>query len=267
MPIIRYGLDRQSLYSYSISRECQDKIYRALFVHSVGFYQFLRDITQHVENGKERLISSIWKVFQIVLECACDTDYKMITKRMEESTMSAIQKLANLNKSIVERGIEREGELKKDITYLVEAQRQLSEAQAHYELNKAKMDKKIVSNQLKVEEETIMRMHFENKVNLLHNINTKLEQQNFRLTEHNRKLIHQLKEIEVKFNEAEKQSRTYKAANDGLETNEKKLDLEAQIARRMKKEMKDQWREMMRFAEYKKEEIVGVRQKLSKAEE
>ena len=43
-PIHRYGIDRQSLIDAGISGKEVDRIYRSLFVYSVGFFELLKKI-------------------------------------------------------------------------------------------------------------------------------------------------------------------------------------------------------------------------------
>ncbi len=43
-PIHRYGIDRNSLVNSGISAEEVDRIYRSLFVYSVGFFEMLKKI-------------------------------------------------------------------------------------------------------------------------------------------------------------------------------------------------------------------------------
>lgn len=56
-----------------------DRIYRALYVHSVGMFHLLKEVTGRLGDGKEALLSDIWRVFQILLEYSCQAEYKMIT--------------------------------------------------------------------------------------------------------------------------------------------------------------------------------------------
>ena len=43
-PIHRYGIDRQTLVGAGISSEEVDRIYRSLFVYSVGFFELLKKV-------------------------------------------------------------------------------------------------------------------------------------------------------------------------------------------------------------------------------
>ena len=92
-PLARYGVDKTTLENMGIDHDGQMKIYKALYVHSVGFYQIVKDITRHMGEGREALRVNIWKVFQILLESACATDYKLITQRMEELNVKNVQEI------------------------------------------------------------------------------------------------------------------------------------------------------------------------------
>ena len=61
-PIHRYGIDRQTLVNAGISSEEVDRIYRSLFVYSVGFFELLRKILSATSKNYA-LITSIWKVY------------------------------------------------------------------------------------------------------------------------------------------------------------------------------------------------------------
>lgn len=76
-PIHRYGIDRTSLTSVGVLQEDVDRIYRSLFVYSVGFFELLKKILSTTENNFAT-ITTIWKVFQILLEYCCKTDYRIL---------------------------------------------------------------------------------------------------------------------------------------------------------------------------------------------
>jgi len=46
-PISRYGVDRFELCKSGIPNEMVDRIYRALFVYSVGFYELIKKCLEH----------------------------------------------------------------------------------------------------------------------------------------------------------------------------------------------------------------------------
>ena len=51
-----------------------DRIYRGLFVYSIGFYEMLNKSLSHAKN-RYTLLSAIWKVYSILLEYCCKSNY------------------------------------------------------------------------------------------------------------------------------------------------------------------------------------------------
>lgn len=83
MPINRYGIDRLELRKAGIENDLIDRVYRALFVYSVGFYELIKKCLQHTEK-KYSMITNIWKVFAILLEYCCRTDYRMLISEISK---------------------------------------------------------------------------------------------------------------------------------------------------------------------------------------
>ena len=74
-PMVRYGIDEESLKKKGLHIDDINRIYRSLFVYSVGFYEMLRKMTDHT-TGSYSVCTTIWKVFSICLEFCCRTEYK-----------------------------------------------------------------------------------------------------------------------------------------------------------------------------------------------
>ena len=91
-PISRYGIDRMSFSNAGIPTELVDRVYRALFVYSVGFHELVKKLLQHTEK-KYTLITSVWKVFAILLEYCCRTDYRMLVSEISKEHKNEIEKL------------------------------------------------------------------------------------------------------------------------------------------------------------------------------
>ena len=81
IPLIRYNIDRKKLMASGLPNAMVDRIYRALFVYSVGFYQLINDQLKHT-NKKYKTITDLWKVFQILLEYCCRNDYKTLIQEI-----------------------------------------------------------------------------------------------------------------------------------------------------------------------------------------
>ena len=76
-PINRYGIGQQTLLNEYIPQEIITRIYRALFVYSVGFHELLKNCLEHTNKNYE-INTNIWKVFLVLLEYCCRSDYKML---------------------------------------------------------------------------------------------------------------------------------------------------------------------------------------------
>ena len=82
-PVSRYNIDRLTLTvilfvnilkNAGVPNEYVDRIYRGLFVYSIGFYEMLQRTLHHADN-KYLILSSLWKVFSILLEYCCKSNY------------------------------------------------------------------------------------------------------------------------------------------------------------------------------------------------
>jgi len=83
-PITRYHIDRHVLVVESgLSDDMVNRIYRALFVYSVGFYELIKKCLSHSKQ-KYAIVTSIWKVFSILLEYCCKSDYRMLIQKISE---------------------------------------------------------------------------------------------------------------------------------------------------------------------------------------
>ena len=91
-PVTRYGIDRISLVNAKIPAEAVDRVYRSLYVYSVGFYELIRNLLKHTEK-KYTMITSIWKVFAILLEYCCRTDYRMLIQEISQEHKNEMDKL------------------------------------------------------------------------------------------------------------------------------------------------------------------------------
>ncbi len=80
-PINRYKIDKLYLHAQGVPIEDIERIYRSLFVYSIGFYEMILNCTQHATN-KYSILSSLWKVFQILLEYCCKSNYQMMVAKI-----------------------------------------------------------------------------------------------------------------------------------------------------------------------------------------
>ena len=91
-PISRYGIDRLTLTNSGIPNEMVDRIFRALFVYSVGFYELIKKCLEHTEK-RYTIITSLWKVYSILLEYCCRSDYRMLISEISKEHKEELEKL------------------------------------------------------------------------------------------------------------------------------------------------------------------------------
>lgn len=77
-----------------------ERIYRSLFVYSIGFYEMILKCVSHAKN-KYSILSSLWKVFQILLEYCCKSNYQMMVAKISTEHKAEIDRLEDeFNKEI-----------------------------------------------------------------------------------------------------------------------------------------------------------------------
>ena len=91
-PLVRYFVDRLFLVDKNVSPEMVDRIYRGLFVYSIGFYEM---INKSLANAKTKysLLASIWKVYSILLEYCCKSNYQMLIAKISTEHQEKIDEL------------------------------------------------------------------------------------------------------------------------------------------------------------------------------
>jgi len=65
-PISRYGIERMLMTNAGIPNDDVSRLYRGFFVHTVGFFRFIKELVDYCDDrhlAKAQLITSIWRVF------------------------------------------------------------------------------------------------------------------------------------------------------------------------------------------------------------
>lgn len=110
-PLTRYGIDSQQLQMGQLSRPQIDRIYRALFVYSLGFYEMLNKSLANSPN-RNSFQSSLWKVFSILLEYCCKTNYQMLVSKIQAEHRKELEKQEKEFNDAEQRMYENEKKLK-----------------------------------------------------------------------------------------------------------------------------------------------------------
>ena len=68
----------------------------------------LRNFTAHTVNSQQTILANVWRVYQILLEYACKTDYKLITRYMEESHLGVMDRKQGQIEKLNEEAMEKD---------------------------------------------------------------------------------------------------------------------------------------------------------------
>lgn len=173
-PISRYGIDRLELRKSGIKNDTIDRVYRALFVYSVGFYELIKKCLKHTEN-KYSIITNIWKVFAILLEYCCRTDYRMLISEISKEHKTELEALDREYAKKSEEMANNEKVLKENL----DSQHKLCEELEREKMNERQMRLKLeedyTQNTKNHEEEVQLRLKFESKLNNMHSAHRDLE--------------------------------------------------------------------------------------------
>ena len=74
---LRYGLDYQSLSRHGLSKDQITRLHRALYIHTNGFYNTIKNVVKAVKD-KKKLIVGVMQIYQQLLEKCHRNDWKML---------------------------------------------------------------------------------------------------------------------------------------------------------------------------------------------
>lgn len=173
-PISRYGIDRIVLSNAGIPVETVDRIYRSLFVYSVGFYELIKKCLEHT-NKKYSMITAIWKVFAILLEYCCRTDYRMLISEISKEHKEELIKLDRDFQKKSEEQANNEKVLKENLDTQQKMCEELQREMMNEKQMRLKLEEDYTQNTKNHEEEVQLRLKFESKLNNMHSAHRDLE--------------------------------------------------------------------------------------------
>ena len=166
-PLTRYGIDRDQMLVGKISNDQIDRIYRALFVYSLGFYEMLSKTLVNSPN-KNTFQSSIWKVFSILLEYCCKTNYQNLVNKIQAEHRKEIEEQEEKFNENEARMFKIEKDLQKRLDDLTKERDILQQRLDDALFEKSKMDEEMEEKTKTHESEVTLRLQFEAKLNSLH---------------------------------------------------------------------------------------------------
>ena len=83
-PLTALGVDRLTMNNMGVAEKDIDRLYRALRMSTLGFYDLLNTTLESVGNQKVQLIIRLWVTFEALLKYCCDTHFVNIAQELEQ---------------------------------------------------------------------------------------------------------------------------------------------------------------------------------------
>ncbi|KAG2426002.1 hypothetical protein HXX76_013373 [Chlamydomonas incerta] len=87
-----YGLTRVELLGAGLSNEGIDRLYRCMYVYTVGFFDVMQDILSH-NDFKTEILSNVWKGFLTIAESALQVSFRSDYLKLYQSQQVAMAEL------------------------------------------------------------------------------------------------------------------------------------------------------------------------------
>jgi hypothetical protein len=82
-----FGIDRETLERNNLDAESVNRLYRALFVYSLGFHDLIKEPLERSKNRHNTLVA-IWKVYSVLLQYVCKTEYSTVVAKLTKGKYS-----------------------------------------------------------------------------------------------------------------------------------------------------------------------------------
>ncbi|CAI2364608.1 unnamed protein product [Moneuplotes crassus] len=253
----QYKIDREFLSICGIPEEAISRLYRCLFVYSIGFNDLLKTLLSHCKD-KASLISSIWRAFTVILEYSCKVEYKALINKKIEEHQNEITKIEKDHEEAI-KDIKLEVlELRNKISGMDKYVRQCEKEKREAIEAKEFIQEQIKNKSEEYEYEVQLRLQFEAKLNSLHSAHRAVEGE-FRTTKADRdRYLEELVRFKGLYQNFRKQ---YFTCNSEKETLESQLSFREQ---RIKSLIRENTLLQETLHEY--EERVGIKNRRDKAQ-
>ncbi|CAD8140598.1 unnamed protein product [Paramecium pentaurelia] len=181
----KLGLDRHSLKSAGLKDEEANRLYRSMFVYTVGFYEMLQDILKNFQ-----LTANIWQVFGILLEYVAKGDFQLTINQIKKENS---QKIEELNETLTQRENKfRSIEImaQDEINKLQNILQDLNDQNNLLKLQRDNAELDFQQSNTAFEQEVTLRIKFQYRINEITSVYRELEQNYTKLSE-------ELKELRI----------------------------------------------------------------------
>jgi len=204
-PVSRYGINRNDLYEAGMDDETVNRIYRALFVYSVGFYELIKKCLAQTQK-KYTIITKIWKVFCILLEYCCRTDYRMLISEISREHDAAMEELKAKYEARFQEQANNEKTLKQSLEMLQKYNDTLEKERQSEKQMRLKLEEEYMQNTKNHEEEVQLRLKFESKLNNMHSAHRDLDTKYKRTQQDLAKAMQEKEELQIQLQQVMEQN-------------------------------------------------------------
>ncbi|CAK56363.1 unnamed protein product (macronuclear) [Paramecium tetraurelia] len=226
----KLGLDRSTLkVSAGVKDEDVSRLYRSMFVYTVGFYEMLHEMLRNLQ-----LTAAIWKVFGILLEYVAKGDFQFAINQIQQETQ---QKIEELNETLTQRETKFKIVEKKAQEEIIQLQNMLQDITDQNNVLKLQRDNAEIDFQQSntaFEEEVALRIKFEYRINEITSIYRELAQSHSQLFE-------ELQEIRILY---DKTSNDLMKSKKKLETVIEEKDIRDNEINHLKQTVENQKRQL-----------------------
>ncbi|CAI2369125.1 unnamed protein product [Moneuplotes crassus] len=219
-PINQYGIDRQSLLKLGLSKTLVNRIYRGLFVYSVGFFELLKKCSVE-SSSKSNLMATIWRVYAILLEFCCKTDYDLMISEITRVSREEISDLKAKLEKLTTDFSEKEAKIIEKYDELRSQTETAEKKTQSYVIHIEKLNEYIEELRKRNEDEISIRKQFEAKLNELHSFGRDHDVKYYRALEEIDEHIQKYQITEKELKDLEQQT---------LVLNKEKIALETKLA-------------------------------------
>eukprot|EP00826_Nyctotherus_ovalis_P024102 TRINITY_DN1862_c0_g2_i2.p2 TRINITY_DN1862_c0_g2~~TRINITY_DN1862_c0_g2_i2.p2 ORF type:complete len:174 (-),score=56.30 TRINITY_DN1862_c0_g2_i2:298-819(-) len=157
-----------------MDRETIDRVYRALFVYTLGFHELINQVTTTL--GKSfGIVADIWKVYASLLEHSCEHNHKLFVGECKVGLKLVIrehkEKVDQMEGEFAEKLTkkrEMEAQLACDVEEKEKYLKELEQERDAYRKSKQEMEAEIALSSKLCDKEIQLRMKFEAKINQIH---------------------------------------------------------------------------------------------------
>lgn len=121
------------------------------------------------------MITNIWKVYAILLEYCCRTDYRMLISEISKEHKAELEKLEKDFQNKSEEQANSEKVLKESLDYQQKHCEELAAEMNNERSMRTKLQEDFTQNTKNHEEEVQLRLKFESKLNNMHSAHRDLE--------------------------------------------------------------------------------------------